>query len=149
MRQLVCLSLSVVFLVVQLAILSDAVGPHKNQKLSKKDYKVKEKDLKNAKARWIQVHDDEEWGDDMMQHPIDEPPRRRNRELGEICTYSRDCSSGCCLLDRDTKVRSCQTKAIFGEKCSAAQVKADLYVDACPCQSGENYCSFPDEVCKK
>jgi len=41
----------------------------------KKDYKFKEKDLKQAKARWIQVQD-EDWGDDMMQKPIDEPPRR-------------------------------------------------------------------------
>ncbi len=86
MRQLVCLSLSVVFLVVQLALMSDAVGTPKNQKLSKKDYKVKEKDLKNAKARWIQGHDDEEWGDDMMQHPIDEPPRRVSHILSYILT---------------------------------------------------------------
>jgi len=113
----------------------------------KKDYKFKEKDLKQAKARWnIQ---EEDWGDDMMQKPIDEPPRRTNRDLGEMCTYSRDCGSGCCLLDRQTKVRSCQPKAAIAEKCSNAQVKADIYVDACPCLSGYNYCSFPQEICTK
>lgn len=41
----------------------------------KKDYKFKEKDLKQAKTRWISIQE-EDWGDDMMQKPIDEPPRR-------------------------------------------------------------------------
>lgn len=33
------------------------------------------KDLKDAKERWIQ-NDEDLWDDDMMQHPIDEGPRR-------------------------------------------------------------------------
>jgi len=114
----------------------------------KKDYKYKDKDLKQAKARWTSVQD-EDWGDDMMQKPIDEPPRRTNRDMGEMCTYSRDCESGCCLLDRQTKVRSCQPRSVRGEKCSNAQVKADIYVDACPCVSGYNFCSYPQEICTK
>jgi len=124
----------------------DANSARKAQ--NKKDYKFKEKDLKLAKARWISLQE-EDWGDDMMQKPIDEPPRRTNRELGEMCTYSRDCGSACCLLDRSTKVRSCQPRAVKGEKCSNAQIKADIYVDACPCVSGYNFCSFPSEICSK
>lgn len=38
-----------------------------------KEFQVHDKDLKDAKERWIQ---EEDWGDDMMQHPIDEGPRR-------------------------------------------------------------------------
>lgn len=57
-----------------------------------------------------------------------------------MCTYSRDCHSGCCQLDRSTKLRSCQPKALLGEKCSNAQVKADTYVDACPCVAGYGKC---------
>lgn len=96
-----------------------------------------------------------------------------NRELGEMCTYSHDCQSGCCQLERLTKIRSCQSKALLGEKCTNAQVKADTYVDACPCVSGygkcclaqeclpmlpltdghfcsiADYCSFPKDVCTK
>lgn len=126
---------------------SSLAGEFARKTNSKKDYKFKEKDLKQAKARWIQVQED--WGDDMNQKPIDEPPRRTNRDLGEMCTYSRDCGSGCCLLERQTKVRSCQPRAVRGEKCSNAQVKADIYVDACPCLSGYNFCSFPQEICTK
>jgi len=137
----------VVMVIVSVTLVTGDV--YKSVKLTKKDYKVKEKDLKQAKARWIQVQRDYDWGDDMMQKPIDEAPRRSNRELGEICTYSRDCSSGCCLMDRETKLRSCQSKSKVGQKCSSAQVKADLFVDACPCVSGYNYCSYPQEVCTK
>ena len=36
---------------------------------NKKDYKYKEKDLKQAKARWISL-DEDDWGDDMWQKPI-------------------------------------------------------------------------------
>ena len=43
-----------------------------------------DKDLKDAKERWIQ-NDDEVWDDDMMQHPIDEGPRRVSLPL---CRYS-------------------------------------------------------------
>jgi len=136
-----------------------------NNRRPKDGYKVKEKDLiqkdKEAKQKWInhyhpqkelhnsQQQQSDDWGDDMMQKPIDEPPRRTNRDLGEMCTYSRDCGSGCCLLDRDTKIRSCQPKSTLGEKCSAAQIKADLYVDFCPCQSGIDFCKFPDAFCTK
>ncbi|KAH9423123.1 uncharacterized protein LOC113793207 [Dermatophagoides pteronyssinus] len=114
---------------------------------NKPEFKVLEKDLEEVKERWMELED---WGDDdMMQHPIDEGLRRTHRELGEICTYSRDCRSGCCQLDRETKLRSCQPKANIGEKCTNAQVKADTYVDACPCVAGYDHCSFPKEVCTK
>ena len=39
-------------------------------------------------------------------------------------------------MDRETRLRSCQPMANWGEKCSLGQVKGDLYVDACPCQAG-------------
>ena len=91
-----------------------------------------------------------DWSDaDMMQHPIDEGPRRENRPLGDICSYSKDCDSGCCLMDRVSKIRSCQPLAAWGEKCSLGQVKGDLYVDACPCKAGSDFCSFPAAVCKE
>jgi len=91
---------------------------------------------------------DEDWSnEDMMQHPIDESPRKSNRPLGEMCSYSTDCAAGCCLLDRETKIRSCQRKAKRGEKCTSAQVKGDLYVDACPCSSGDDFCAYPGEFC--
>lgn len=90
------------------------------------------------------------WNDaDMLQHPIDEEPRRMDRALGEMCLYSSDCTSGCCMLDRETKIRSCQSKAIQGEKCTTAQIKADLYVDVCPCEAGDSFCVYPGEFCSK
>lgn len=90
------------------------------------------------------------WNDaDMLQHPIDEEPRRMDRALGEMCLYSSDCGSGCCMLDRETKIRSCQPKAIQGEKCTTAQIKGDLYVDVCPCESGDSNCVYPGEFCFK
>lgn len=85
----------------------------------------------------------------MLQHPIDEEPRRIDRALGEMCLYSSDCMSGCCMLDRETKIRSCQPKSIKGEKCTTAQIKADLYVDVCPCESGDSSCVYPGEYCAK
>lgn len=90
------------------------------------------------------------WSDaDMLQHPIDEEPRRMDRALGEMCLYSSDCMSGCCMLDRETKIRSCQQKSIKGEKCTTAQIKGDLYVDVCPCESGDSNCVYPGEFCAK
>lgn len=106
-------------------------------------YREKEKQAKMGSINDI-------WNDaDMQQHPIDEEPRRMNRALGEMCLYSSDCISGCCMLDRETKIRSCQPKAIQGEKCTTAQIKADLYVDVCPCESGDANCVFPGEFCSK
>jgi len=119
---------------------------HKSQDLDEKDHThKKEKDKKD-------FHRYEDWGldwsdADMMQHPIDEAPRRENRALGDVCSYTKDCGSGCCLMDRDTRQRSCQPMALFGEKCSLGQVKGDLYVDACPCSAGSDACSFPAGVC--
>ncbi|KAI1282027.1 hypothetical protein HDE_13222 [Halotydeus destructor] len=84
---------------------------------------------------------------DMMQRPIDDAPRKTDRSLGDPCSYSRDCSSGCCLLDRASKSRSCQPMALFAEKCSIGQVKGDLYTDACPCASGTDHCSSSAGVC--
>lgn len=107
--------------------------------------KFREKE-KHAKLGSI----NEIWNDaDMLQHPIDEEPRRMDRALGEMCLYSSDCMSGCCMLDRETKIRSCQPKAIQGEKCTTAQIKGDLYVDVCPCEAGDSYCVFPGEFCSK
>lgn len=106
--------------------------------------KYKEKE----KAKLASINDI--WNDaDMLQHPIDEEPRRMDRALGEMCLYSSDCISGCCMLDRETKIRSCQPKAIQGEKCTTAQIKADLYVDVCPCESGDSNCVYPGEFCAK
>lgn len=106
-------------------------------------YREKEKQSKLASVNDI-------WNDvDMLQHPIDEEPRRMDRALGEMCLYSSDCVSGCCMLDRETKIRSCQPKAIQGEKCTTAQIKADLYVDVCPCESGDSNCVYPGEYCMK
>lgn len=106
-------------------------------------YKEKEKQAKLGSINDI-------WNDaDMLQHPIDEEPRRMDRALGEMCLYSSDCISGCCMLDRETKIRSCQPKAIQGEKCTTAQIKADLYVDVCPCESGDSNCVYPGEFCSK
>ncbi|RWS30418.1 hypothetical protein B4U80_11305 [Leptotrombidium deliense] len=89
----------------------------------------------------------QDWGDldwseeDLLQHPIDDYPRKKNRGLGHMCSFSEDCSSGCCLLNRETKIRSCQPRAIKGERCSAFQIKGDLFVDACPCEAGIDSCA--------
>lgn len=116
-----------------------------NKSNSKRCVKFREKE-KHAKLNSF----NEIWNDaDMLQHPIDEEPRRMDRTLGEMCLYSSDCISGCCMLDRDTKIRSCQPKAIKGEKCTTAQIKADLYVDVCPCESGDSNCVYPGEFCSK
>ena len=47
-------------------------------------------------------------------------------------------------MDRETRLRSCQPMANWGEKCSLGQVKGDLYVDACPCQAGSGKNMFED-----
>lgn len=108
-------------------------------------YREKEKQAKLSNSGINDI-----WNDaDMLQHPIDEEPRRMDRALGEMCLYSSDCISGCCMLDRETKIRSCQPKAIQGEKCTTAQIKADLYVDVCPCESGDSNCVYPGEFCAK
>ncbi|RWS29191.1 hypothetical protein B4U80_09499 [Leptotrombidium deliense] len=74
---------------------------------------------------------------------------QRSRKIGSKCSFSSDCASGCCLLKREAKVRRCERKAVKGEKCSLAQVKADLYVDACPCVSGIDYCPLSTAICTK
>lgn len=130
-------------------------APNQNAKLlsekcnknssNRRCHKYREKE-KQAKMNSI----NDIWNDaDMLQHPIDEEPRRMDRALGEMCLYSSDCISGCCMLDRETKIRSCQPKAIQGEKCTTAQIKADLYVDVCPCESGDSNCVYPGEFCSK
>lgn len=116
-----------------------------NKSNSKRCLKFREKE-KHAKLKSM----NDIWNDaDMLQHPIDEEPRRMDRALGEMCLYSADCISGCCMLDRETKIRSCQPKAMRGEKCTTAQIKADLYVDVCPCESGDSNCQYPGEFCSK
>lgn len=123
-------------------LLSDKCNKNSSNRRCQK-YKEKEKQAKMASINDI-------WNDaDMLQHPIDEEPRRMDRALGEMCLYSSDCISGCCMLDRETKIRSCQPKAIQGEKCTTAQIKADLYVDVCPCESGDSNCVYPGEFCSK
>jgi len=121
---------------------------------NEKKYRDKEIMKERERQKWERFHArEQDWGDmsdpDMVQHPIDEPPRKKNRDLGEMCTYSADCHSGCCLMDRESKIRSCQPKSLLGEKCSSAQVKADLYVDACPCEAGIDFCAYPGEYCTK
>lgn len=116
-----------------------------NKSNSRRCLKFREKE-KHAKLNSF----NDIWNDaDMLQHPIDEEPRRSDRSLGEMCLYSSDCISGCCMLDRETKIRSCQPKSIKGEKCTTAQIKADLYVDVCPCESGDSNCVYPGEFCSK
>ncbi|RWS05990.1 hypothetical protein B4U79_12872 [Dinothrombium tinctorium] len=105
-------------------------------------------ELKNSEPNRINsvhyVEDYVDWSkEDLLQHPMDDTPRKKNRGLGHMCSYSEDCSSGCCLLNRETKIRSCQPRAIKGERCTSYQIKGDLYVDACPCESGPEYCSSP------
>lgn len=64
-----CLSF-VCFVLIKAEISSDSA------KENKADFKVLEKDVDEAKERWMELED---WGDDdMMQHPIDEGPRRVN-----------------------------------------------------------------------
>ncbi|XP_074593695.1 uncharacterized protein LOC141849325 [Brevipalpus obovatus] len=102
------------------------------------------------KKQYIPPQQAIDWSDpDMMQKPIDDIPRRTNRGLGEVCSYSTDCDSGCCLLNRATSIRSCQPRALRGDKCTLAQIKGDLYVDACPCLSGNDYCTYPANICRK
>lgn len=44
---------------------------------NKPSFKVLDKDLEDAKERWIPNVEEDDWDeDDMMQHPIDEGPRR-------------------------------------------------------------------------
>lgn len=58
---------SSVFLLIK-AEISDSNNQNKPQ------FKVLDKDVEDAKERWMELED---WGDDdMMQHPIDEGPRR-------------------------------------------------------------------------
>lgn len=117
---------------------------NKNPSSNRRCQKLREKE----KQKFGSINDI--WNDaDMSQHPIDEEPRRMDRALGEMCLYSSDCVSGCCMLDRETKIRSCQPKAIQGDKCTTAQIKADLYVDVCPCESGDSFCVYPGEYCSK
>lgn len=59
--------LSSLFLLIK-AEISDSNNQNKPQ------FKVLDKDVEDAKERWMELED---WGDDdMMQHPIDEGPRR-------------------------------------------------------------------------
>ncbi|XP_015786494.1 uncharacterized protein LOC107363736 [Tetranychus urticae] len=102
------------------------------------------------KSYYIPSNDGIDWSDpEMMQHPMDDTPRKTHRGLGDICSYSNDCESGCCLLNRETGIRSCQSRAQRGERCTLAQIKGDLYVDACPCISGNDYCEYPSSICRK
>ena len=118
---------------------------NKNGSSNRRCQKFKEKEKQNKLNSINDIWDDA----DMLQHPIDEEVRRMDRALGEMCLYSSDCMSGCCMLDRETKIRSCQPKSIKGEKCTTAQIKADLYVDVCPCESGDSNCVYPGEYCAK
>uniref|UniRef100_A0A4Q8K7W4 U10-Liphistoxin-Lsp1a_1 n=2 Tax=Liphistius TaxID=62150 RepID=A0A4Q8K7W4_9ARAC len=83
-----------------------------------------------------------EMSDELSQKPIffSGEFRRSNRALGEPCTYSFDCSSNCCLKETGSR-RQCSRKARKGELCSVSQVKLDLYMEHCPCEEGNRYCS--------
>lgn len=140
LNSFVCgLSLFHLFLIVVvipscLFITPASCGNNVNDVFDKDSYEKKERDKHD-------FHRYEDWGmdwsdADMMQHPIDEGPRREHRIVGDICSYSKDCESGCCLLDRTTKIRKCQPMAAWGQRCSLGQIKGDLYVDACPCLQG-------------
>lgn len=60
---------------------SAEISNHQDQ--NKAEYHT-DKDLKDAKERWI-INEDEMWDDDMMQHPIDEGPRR----VSAFCSNSK------------------------------------------------------------
>lgn len=58
-------------------LVSAEISTHQDQ--NKAEFHT-DKDLKDAKERWI-VNEDDIWDDDMMQHPIDEGPRRASHYL--------------------------------------------------------------------
>ncbi|XP_054708341.1 U-scoloptoxin(18)-Er1a-like [Uloborus diversus] len=83
---------------------------------------------------------------DLVQKPIFYVGEMRNtdRALGDPCQFSFDCSSGCCLQEKSGK-RRCARKMKKEERCSVSQVKLDLYMDYCPCEKGNKYCSDDPE----
>ncbi|XP_013784887.1 uncharacterized protein LOC106468980 [Limulus polyphemus] len=86
----------------------------------------------------------------MVQKPIDSVHNSdQTREIGATCRYSNDCKSGCCLYSRKTEKRTCQKMALKGESCTSGQIKLNSYVDFCPCEKGNKFCEYPDNICKE
>ncbi|XP_035210102.1 U-scoloptoxin(18)-Er1a-like [Stegodyphus dumicola] len=70
--------------------------------------------------------------------------RSTERAFGDPCQFSFECESGCCLQEKNGK-RKCTRKMKKNERCSVSQVKLDLYMDYCPCEKGNKYCSDDPE----
>lgn len=70
---LLCFVFSIVLNAI-ISVKSEISDKHENNK----PYQVLDKDVNDAKERWIQNDDewDNLWDNDLMQHPIDEGPRR-------------------------------------------------------------------------
>nr|XP_015929360.1 U-scoloptoxin(18)-Er1a isoform X2 [Parasteatoda tepidariorum] len=75
-----------------------------------------------------------------MQEKVGLSNKQTDRENGDPCQFSFDCHSGCCLQERNGK-RRCSRKTKKDERCSVSQVKLDLYMEFCPCEKGNKYCS--------
>uniref|UniRef100_G3MTP7 Prokineticin domain-containing protein n=1 Tax=Amblyomma maculatum TaxID=34609 RepID=G3MTP7_AMBMU len=58
---------------------------------------------------------------------------------GEPCHNSNECAAGLCCL-RKSNQRTCQKNAPTGRPCSDGQLKGNVYIDHCPCQSSEDVC---------
>ncbi|KAF8790397.1 hypothetical protein HNY73_005421 [Argiope bruennichi] len=65
-------------------------------------------------------------------------------EIGDPCSFSYNCLSGCCLKDKNGKTR-CRRKSRKEERCSVGQIKLDMYMDYCPCEMGNKFCSDDPE----
>ncbi|KFM62831.1 hypothetical protein X975_11974, partial [Stegodyphus mimosarum] len=83
---------------------------------------------------------------DLVQKPIfyAGEVRSTDRDLGDPCSFSFECDSGCCLQEENGK-RRCSRKMKKDERCSVSQVKLDLYRHYCPCEKGNKYCSDDHE----
>ncbi|GBM41527.1 hypothetical protein AVEN_32331-1 [Araneus ventricosus] len=85
-------------------------------------------------------------GSEMVQKPIFYFGEMRSTglEIGDPCSFSYNCLSGCCLKDKNGKTR-CRRKSRKEERCSVGQIKLDMYMDYCPCEMGNKFCSDDPE----
>ncbi|GFY08096.1 uncharacterized protein TNCV_1355121 [Trichonephila clavipes] len=71
--------------------------------------------------------------------------RTTGLEIGDPCSFSFNCLSGCCLKEKNGKTR-CRRKTRKDERCSVGQIKLDMYMDSCPCEQGNKFCSDDPEA---
>ncbi|GIX93314.1 uncharacterized protein CDAR_287891 [Caerostris darwini] len=85
-------------------------------------------------------------GSEMVQKPIFYfgEMRSTDLEIGDPCSFSFNCLSGCCLKEKNGKTR-CRRKQRKEERCSVGQIKLDMYMDYCPCELGNKFCSEDPE----